>query len=113
MARARAAEAVKNKIDEQAYRRGKIITRTVSSPCCLLRSDSTPPGFQCGNRDHKRSRLTYGIEDAFWRGLKEIAKNCRTSLPDLVDKIDAAREHSNLSSAIRLFVLDYFKRVQV
>ena len=53
------------------------------------------------------------LEDAFWRGLKEIAKNCRTSLPDLVDKIDAAREHSNLSSAIRLFVLDYFKRVQV
>jgi predicted DNA-binding ribbon-helix-helix protein len=49
---------------------------------------------------------------AFWRGLKEIAKNCRTALPDLVD-IDAAREHSNLSSAIRLFVLDYFKRVQV
>jgi predicted DNA-binding ribbon-helix-helix protein len=45
--------------------------------------------------------------------LKEIAKNCRTSLPDLVDKIDAAREHSNLSSAIRLFVLDYFRRPQV
>ena len=41
------------------------------------------------------------------------SKNCRTSLPDLVDNIDAAREHSNLSSAIRLFVLDYFRRPQV
>jgi predicted DNA-binding ribbon-helix-helix protein len=57
-------------------------------------------------------KTSVSLEDAFWRGLKEIAKNCRTALPDLVDKIDA-REHSNLSSAIRLFVLDYFKRVQV
>jgi predicted DNA-binding ribbon-helix-helix protein len=46
-------------------------------------------------------KTSVSLEDAFWRGLKEIAKNCRTALPDLVDKIDAAREHSNLSSAIR------------
>ena len=58
-------------------------------------------------------KTSVSLEDAFWRGLKEISKNCRTSLPDLVDKIDAVREHSNLSSAIRLFVLDYFRRASV
>ena len=58
-------------------------------------------------------KTSVSLEDAFWRGLKEISKNCRTSLPDLVDKIDAVREHSNPSSAIRLFVLDYFRRPQV
>jgi predicted DNA-binding ribbon-helix-helix protein len=54
-------------------------------------------------------KTSVSLEDAFWRGLKEIAKQSRTSLADLVDKIDTEREHLNLSSAIRLFVLDHAK----
>jgi predicted DNA-binding ribbon-helix-helix protein len=51
-------------------------------------------------------KTSVSIEDAFWRGLKEIAKQRRMSIAGLVDKIDTGRDHSNLSSAIRLFVLD-------
>jgi predicted DNA-binding ribbon-helix-helix protein len=47
----------------------------------------------------------------FWRGLKEIATR-QMSIADLVDKIDTERDHSNLSSAIRLFVLDHASRAQ-
>jgi predicted DNA-binding ribbon-helix-helix protein len=54
-------------------------------------------------------KTSVSLEDAFWQGLKEIAKQSRTSLADLVDKIDTEREHLNLSSAIRLFVLDHAK----
>jgi predicted DNA-binding ribbon-helix-helix protein len=48
------------------------------------------------------------LEDAFWSALKEIAKGRHMTLAELVTSIDAKREHPNLSSAIRLFVLDHF-----
>jgi predicted DNA-binding ribbon-helix-helix protein len=49
------------------------------------------------------------LEDGFWNALKEIAIFNNTSLPGLVRMIDKERQHSNLSSAIRLFVLDYYR----
>jgi predicted DNA-binding ribbon-helix-helix protein len=49
------------------------------------------------------------LEDAFWEGLKEIAGKRQTNLSDLVAVIDSQRQHGNLSSAIRLFVLDFHR----
>jgi predicted DNA-binding ribbon-helix-helix protein len=46
------------------------------------------------------------LEDAFWRGLKEIAHAQCVTLSKLVAEIDETRQQSNLSSAIRVFVLD-------
>ena len=46
------------------------------------------------------------LEDEFWNGLKEIAKTEHASLSNVVAEIDKARRRGNLSSAIRLFVLD-------
>ena len=63
----------------------------------------------------KRSILVAGhktsvsLEDAFWKGLKEIAGGRHLSLSDLIARIDSDREHGNLSSAIRLFVLDFYR----
>jgi predicted DNA-binding ribbon-helix-helix protein len=54
-------------------------------------------------------KTSVSLEDAFWKGLKDIAVGRRTTLSDLVAAIDTGRRHGNLSSAIRLFVLDYFK----
>jgi predicted DNA-binding ribbon-helix-helix protein len=48
------------------------------------------------------------LEDAFWSALKEIARSRRMTLAELITSINAKREHSNLSSGIRLFVLDHF-----
>jgi predicted DNA-binding ribbon-helix-helix protein len=52
-----------------------------------------------------------GLEDAFWNAPKEIAAAQNTSTSQLILKIDRAREGNNLSSAVRLFVLDYYRRV--
>jgi predicted DNA-binding ribbon-helix-helix protein len=49
------------------------------------------------------------LEDAFWLGLKEIARGRRITLSNLVGEIAAQRKHSNLSSAIRLFVLEFYR----
>jgi predicted DNA-binding ribbon-helix-helix protein len=64
----------------------------------------------------KRSIVTAGnktgvsVEDAFWKGLKEIARGRNMTLSDLVTTINSKRKHNNLSSAIRLFVLDHYRR---
>jgi predicted DNA-binding ribbon-helix-helix protein len=54
-------------------------------------------------------KTSVSLEDAFWKGLKEIAGKRQTSLSDLVAAIDSQRQHGNLSSAIRLFVLDFYR----
>ena len=54
-------------------------------------------------------KASVSLEDAFWNDLKEIAHTQRTTLSELVAHIDGARKQSNLSSAIRLFVLEYFR----
>lgn len=51
-------------------------------------------------------KTSVSLEDAFWRGLKEIARAQRVTLSKMVSDIDKGRSQSNLSSAIRLFVLD-------
>ena len=54
-------------------------------------------------------KTSVSLEDAFWRGLKEIASERNVTLSDLVAMIDTERRHGNLSSAIRLFVLDHYR----
>jgi predicted DNA-binding ribbon-helix-helix protein len=44
-----------------------------------------------------------------WEGLKEIARGRNTTLSELVAAVDSERQQSNLSSAIRLFVLDFYR----
>jgi predicted DNA-binding ribbon-helix-helix protein len=54
-------------------------------------------------------KTSVSLEDAFWKGLKEIAGGRDVTLSDLVATIDSKRQHGNLSSAIRLFVLDFYR----
>jgi|SRR5262245_15204268 predicted DNA-binding ribbon-helix-helix protein len=56
-------------------------------------------------------KTSVSLEDAFWSALKEIAEQRQTTLSELVGSIDAARRHGNLSSAIRLFVLDVQRQI--
>jgi predicted DNA-binding ribbon-helix-helix protein len=53
-------------------------------------------------------KTSVSLEDAFWSGLKQIASGRRRTLSDMVADIDSKRAHGNLSSAIRLFVLDHY-----
>jgi|SRR6476620_1371379 predicted DNA-binding ribbon-helix-helix protein len=54
-------------------------------------------------------KTSVSLEEAFWDGLKEISGSRNTTLSGLISEIDNNRHESNLSSAIRLFVLGYFK----
>ena len=54
-------------------------------------------------------KTSVSLEDAFWEGLKEIARGRNTTLSELVAAVDSERQQGNLSSAIRLFVLDFYR----
>ena len=54
-------------------------------------------------------KTSVSLEDAFWKGLKEIASGRDMTLSDLVAAIDSERRQGNLSSAIRLFVLNFYR----
>jgi predicted DNA-binding ribbon-helix-helix protein len=55
-------------------------------------------------------KTSVSLEDDFWAVLKEIATENDLTLSGLVGQIDADREHGNLSSAIRLFVLRFYRK---
>jgi predicted DNA-binding ribbon-helix-helix protein len=56
-------------------------------------------------------KTSVSLEDAFWQGLKEIAGRRKMSGSALIGLIDAQRGEGNLSSAIRLFVLDHYRNM--
>ncbi len=51
-------------------------------------------------------RTSVSLEDAFWRRLQAIAISRRISVNSLAAEVDAARGEANLSSALRVFVLE-------
>jgi len=56
--------------------------------------------------NHKTS---VSLEDEFWVALKEIAQRRNQRLSALIALIDGERTTGNLSSALRLFVLDQYR----
>jgi predicted DNA-binding ribbon-helix-helix protein len=51
-------------------------------------------------------RTSISIEEAFWRRLKALAAARGRSLGATIAEIDAQRGEANLSSAIRVYVLE-------
>jgi predicted DNA-binding ribbon-helix-helix protein len=51
------------------------------------------------------------LEDAYWKSVKEIASGRNMTVSSLVTAVDSERPQSNLSSAIRLFVLDFYRNL--
>jgi predicted DNA-binding ribbon-helix-helix protein len=55
------------------------------------------------------NKTSVSLEDAFWKAVKDIAIVRGTTVSSLISSIDAERKRGNLSSAIRLFVLDFYR----
>ena len=53
-------------------------------------------------------KTSVSLEDAFWKGLNEIARARGLTMSEMVGAIDSERTQGNLSSAIRLLVLDHY-----
>jgi predicted DNA-binding ribbon-helix-helix protein len=53
-------------------------------------------------------KTSVSLEDAFWERLKLVAAENRLHVRDYVASIAASGQHANLSSALRLAVLEHF-----
>lgn len=57
-------------------------------------------------------RTSFSLEDEFWDELKRIAAERQMSIAGLLAEVDDGREaDSNLSSALRVYVLQWLKNL--
>lgn len=54
-------------------------------------------------------RTSISLEQPFWEALKEAAARERISLAALIARIDERRGDAGLSSAVRVWILDYVR----
>jgi predicted DNA-binding ribbon-helix-helix protein len=54
-------------------------------------------------------KTSISLEDSFWACLRQIAHDRTITASELIGMLDAARHGGNLSSAIRIFVLDHYR----
>lgn len=55
-------------------------------------------------------KTSVSLEEGFWTGMKEIAAGRSMTLSELVAEIDKNRKQGNLSSALRLYVLEFYQK---
>jgi predicted DNA-binding ribbon-helix-helix protein len=55
-----------------------------------------------------RHKTSVSLEDDFWNALRDIAHGRGETLSHLIASIDANRQTANLSSALRVFVLQHY-----
>jgi predicted DNA-binding ribbon-helix-helix protein len=54
-------------------------------------------------------KTSISLEDNFWICLRQIAREHATNVSELISTLDGSRNGANLSSAIRVFVLNYYR----
>ena len=55
------------------------------------------------------NKTSVSLENDFWNGLREIARQKNMTTTALIAMIARGRNRNNLSSFIRVFVLDHFR----
>lgn len=94
----------------------KKIAMTGTPPILTVVERSSGAHAEMGASARKRSIVRNGhkssvsLEDPFWSALREIAMREKVNVSALVATFDHGRKSEKLSSAIRVFVLDYFMR---
>lgn len=58
-----------------------------------------------------RHQTSISLEEEFWIEFQRIAKEKDLSINQLVTEIDSSRQQDNLSSAIRIYILNNLKSV--
>lgn len=58
----------------------------------------------------KGHQTSISLEAPFWDALREAAAEQKLTLAGLVARIDADRSAGGLSGAVRIWILDYYRR---
>ena len=55
-------------------------------------------------------KTSVSLEEPFWQAVRDITDKRSITVSELLREIDQARDSANLSSAVRVFVLDQFRQ---
>ncbi len=55
-------------------------------------------------------RTSISLEAPFWEALKEIAARTKTPIARIVQDVDSRRSGEGLSSTVRIWILDYYRK---
>jgi predicted DNA-binding ribbon-helix-helix protein len=58
-----------------------------------------------------KKRTSVSLEDSFWVSLQAIVRMEHTTIEHYIEKIERKRETPNLSSNLRIAVLEYFQQI--
>ena len=58
-----------------------------------------------------KKRTSVSLEDSFWFSLQAIVRMENTTIENYIEKIEAKRDTPNLSSNLRIAVLEYFQQI--
>ena len=61
----------------------------------------------------KNRRTSVSLEDIFWRSLNAIVRTRNITIGDFVEEVSRQQDTLNLSSALRVAVLEYYQRLAV
>jgi predicted DNA-binding ribbon-helix-helix protein len=64
---------------------------------------------RCQSAPDRAHKTSVSLEQVYWKGLREIAEERGETLTHLIAGIDTDRQNENLSSAIRHFVLGFYR----
>ena len=56
-----------------------------------------------------KHKTSIALEDEFWEEKKKIAIQDEISLSKLIERVDKLRTVKNLSSALRVYIIHYYK----
>ena len=66
-----------------------------------------------GNRKYsltiKRHRTSISLEEPFYEALVDVARDLQKTVPELIAEIDHENRETGLSSAVRLYLLRYYR----
>ena len=79
----------------------RIMTRTMTRTTTPITKRSVVIG------GHKTS---ISLELEFWTAVRDITQARAITVSELLEEIDRGRDTANLSSAVRVFVLDYIRQ---
>jgi predicted DNA-binding ribbon-helix-helix protein len=59
----------------------------------------------------KGHKTSVSLEDPFWQALKDLSAEKNVTVSALINSIDQGRDTSNLSSAVRQFVMRHYYEI--